>query len=121
MGNPGLGYGSYELRTATGRRRIERLEYGDAVTNNEAEYRTLVGALDDLLRTIQKAGKDPRAYRVLVVGDSQLVINQMNGLWKLKHPDLRQWHVQAKTLIASFGQVRLVWHPRARSVATLGH
>ncbi len=120
-GNPGLGYGSYELRTATGRRRIERLDYGDDVTNNEAEYRTLIAALEDLKRTLVKAGKDPRHYRVLVAGDSQLVINQMNGLWKLKHERLRPLFVTAKQLAAAFGQVRLVWHPRARSVATLGH
>lgn len=120
-GNPGPGYGSYELRTSTGRRRIERLDYGDDITNNEAEYRTLVSALADLRRTITKAGKDPRDYTVLVVGDSQLVINQMNGLWKVKHENMRDLFVAAKTVTAAFQQVRFVWHPRARSVATLGH
>jgi ribonuclease HI len=120
-GNPGLGYGSYELRTATGRSRIERVEYGDNVTNNAAEYRTLLAALTDLRDTIVKADKDPRAYRLLVLGDSQLVINQLNGLWKLKDQNLRQWHVQIKTLEAAFGQIRYTWHPRARSVSTLGH
>lgn len=120
-GNPGPGYGSYELRTATGRRRLERLDYGDDVTNNEAEYRTLVAALADLRRTITKAGRDPRDYRLLVLGDSQLVINQMNGQFKVKHEGLRDLFVTAKTLQTAFGQVRFVWHPRARSVATLGH
>lgn len=120
-GNPGPGYGSYELRTARGRRRIERLDFGDGVTNNEAEYKTLIGALEDLQRTIVNAGKDPRDYHLLVVGDSQLVINQMNGLWKIKHVNLRPLYVTAKTLTAAFGQVRLAWHPRARSVSTLGH
>jgi ribonuclease HI len=100
---------------------VERREFGDGVTNNEAEYRTLVAALDDLKRTIVNAGRDPRQYRVLAVGDSQLVINQLNGLWKVKHETLRPLVVTAKTLIAAFGEVRLRWHPRARSVATLGH
>ena len=45
-GNPGLGYGSYELRTCDDRARMERREYGDNVTNNEAEYRTLIEGLD---------------------------------------------------------------------------
>lgn len=120
-GNPGLGYGSYELRTATGRSRLERLDHGDHVTNNEAEYRTLAAALEDLRRTIDGAGKDPRQYRLLVLGDSQLVINQLNGLYKMRDQNLRQWYVQIKTLTAAFDQVRFVWHPRARSVATLGH
>lgn len=120
-GNPGLGYGSYELRTSTGRSRVERLDFGDNVTNNEAEYRTLLHALEDLRATLTRAGKDPRQYRVLVVGDSQLVVNQVNGLWKVKHAGLRPLFVSAKTAIAAFGQVRLAWHPRAQSVATLGH
>jgi ribonuclease HI len=120
-GNPGLGYGSYELRTATGRSRVERLDYGDNVTNNEAEYRSLLAALHDLRQTIVAAGKDPRQYRLLVLGDSQLVINQLNGLWKMKDQNLRQWFVQIKTVAAAFDHVRFVWHPRARSVATLGH
>ena len=120
-GNPGPGYGSYELRTATGRSRVERLDFGDGVTNNEAEYRTLIAALDDLKRTIVNAGRDPRQYWVLVVGDSELVIKQMNGHYKVKHEGLRPLVVTAKTLIAAFGEVRLRWHPRARSVATLGH
>ncbi|MCA1724786.1 MAG: hypothetical protein LC748_11165 [Thermomicrobia bacterium] len=36
-GNPGEGYGSYELRTGT-HREIVRLTFGNNVTNNEAEY-----------------------------------------------------------------------------------
>ena len=47
-GNPGEGYGSYELRTRA-ERQIERLTFGDHVTNNEAEYRTLIAALRDVL------------------------------------------------------------------------
>jgi ribonuclease HI len=120
-GNPGLGYGSYELRTATGRTRLEQRDFGDGVTNNEAEYRTLIAALEDLQATLERAGRSPRAYHVLVLGDSELVIKQLNGQYKVKHPGMRPLYVAVKTLAAAFASVRFQWHPRARSVATLGH
>jgi len=46
LGNPGKGYGSYELRTATQTKGdVIRKEFGDRQTNNEAEYKTLIAAL----------------------------------------------------------------------------
>lgn len=120
-GNPGLGYGSYELRTCDNRARIERREYGDHVTNNEAEYRTLIEGLTDVLATLRAAGKDPKAYRVRVEGDSQLVIRQLTGQYKIKHPGMQVLHGQALTLAAQLGAVEYVWHPREHSVRALGH
>ena len=44
-GNPGPGYGSYAItRTRDGAQRLERLEFGDGYTNNEAEYDNLIAA-----------------------------------------------------------------------------
>ncbi len=120
-GNPGQGYGSYELRTCDGRSRITRLDYGENVTNNEAEYRTLIEGLQDTLRTLRAAGKDPKVYRVRVQGDSQLVIRQLNGQYQVRHPAMRPLHAQVRALVPEFGAVEFVWHERARSVETLGH
>lgn len=120
-GNPGTGYGSYELRTCDDRARVERREYGERVTNNEAEYRTLIEGLTDTLATLRRAGKDPRSYRVRVQGDSQLVIRQLTGQYRVKHPAMLPLHEQVRELAAQFGAVDYVWHPRARSVETLGH
>ena len=44
-GNPGLGYGSYAI-IINNEADIRRLEFGDGVTNNEAEYDTLIAALE---------------------------------------------------------------------------
>lgn len=120
-GNPGVGYGSYELRTRDDRARVERREYGDNVTNNEAEYRTLVEGLTDALATLRAAGKEPRAYRVRVQGDSQLVIRQLKGEYAVKHPAMRVLHGQVLALAAQFASVEYLWHARANSVKTLGH
>lgn len=120
-GNPGQGYGSYELRTCDDRARVERREYGDRVTNNEAEYRTLIEGLTDLVATLRAAGKDPKGYRVRVQGDSQLVIRQIKGEYKVSHPAMQALHREVKTLVAQLGAVEFVWHRREHSVKTLGH
>jgi ribonuclease HI len=119
-GNPGKGYGSYELRSRS-RGEIVRLDFGDRVTNNEAEYRTLIAALRDLIRRITAQGESPDAFALAVRGDSQLVIFQLGGQWKVKTPHIRPLHEEATGLLKPFGAVDLRWHPRANSVRTLGH
>lgn len=119
-GNPGEGYGSYELRTRT-RRRIERLTFGDKVTNNEAEYRTLIAALRDILDHLAAVSADPKGYSVAVRGDSQLVIFQVLGKWKVRTPHIRPLHAEATALLAQFKRADITWQPRAMSVRTLGH
>ncbi len=42
LGNPGKGYGSFHLADRDGYETIERLEFGNNVTNNQAEYRTMI-------------------------------------------------------------------------------
>jgi ribonuclease HI len=120
-GNPGQGYGSYELRTRDGRARVERREYGGNITSNEAEYRTLIAGLSDLLDTLRAAGKDPKAYRLQVRGDSQLVIRQIKGEYQVRHAGMRELYNQVRALSGQFGSVDYVWHARANSVRTLGH
>lgn len=120
-GNPGYGYGSYELRARTGQQKQKRLEFGDRVTNNEAEYLTLIAALDDLAAMIQRHSRQPGDFAVQIRGDSQLVIQQLLGRWKVKHPNIVPLHERARTLLRAFGRTDLAWHARANSVRTLGH
>jgi probable phosphoglycerate mutase len=118
LGNPGRGYGSYRLRMGTGPwSEPVRLEHGARVTSNEAEYRTLSAGLADLAARLP----DPARANVEVRGDSKLVIEQLAGRWKVRAPNLAADHARARALLGRFGQVRLVWQPRAESVALLGH
>lgn len=119
-GNPGEGYGSYQLRTRA-QRQIERLTFGDNVTSNEAEYRTLIAALRDILQRIAAGSKDPKSYSLAVRGDSQLVIMQVTGKWKVRTPHIAPLHQEATALLKQFGSTDIQWHPRAKSVSTLGH
>lgn len=121
-GNPGLGYGSYQLtRARDGKSRIRRLEYPGQTTNNEAEYMTLIHALEELVAGIRKAGRDPRGFSLEVRGDSQLVIRQVKGEWKVSEPRLRPLCQRAQDLLREFKQATLTWQRRAKSVEVLGH
>ena len=115
------GYGSHLIVDARGQRQpIQRLEFGD-VTNNEAEYRALLSALDDLILTIEKAGKNPTGYDVRIVGDSQLVLNQTSGDWKCKARNLIPLRDEAQAKVALFHSVTFEHTPRETCVRLLGH
>ena len=118
LGNPGQGYGSYQIVGAGGVVGGRRVEYGDGVTNNQAEYRTLIHALEDVRGL---AGDAAPRTTVAVRGDSSLVVNQVTGRWKVKHPDLQPLHRQAGELLRAFGRTDVAWQPRAASVRVLGH
>ena len=120
-GNPGLGYGSYEISTRTGASKQKRLEFGDGITNNEAEYLTLIVALEGLAAMIARHDRAPADFSVRVQGDSRLVIEQLAGRWKVKHPNIRPLHERAGALLRRFGRTDLAWHERANSVRILGH
>lgn len=118
QGNPGRGYGSYRLRVdGGGWSAVVRLEHGQRITNNEAEYRTLIAALEELVARLP----DPSLATVEVLGDSKLVIEQLAGRWKVRAANLTGDHARARALLDRFGHVRLCWQPRAKSVALLGH
>ncbi len=118
LGNPGKGYGSYEITSAGGVIRHQREDYGDNVTNNQAEYQTLIEALKWLERDL---GAQAATTRVIVNGDSLLVLNQLLGKWKVKNEGLRPLHREAAQLIQKFKDVSLIWHARNNSVKRLGH
>lgn len=122
QGNPGPGYGSYRLtRTVDSRSDIVRLDFGGEMTNNEAEYRTLIAALEGLIGRIETAGKSPGDYTVEVRGDSALVIRQVKGEWQAKDDRMRWWRSRARELLLRFKACRLVLQGREESVRALGH
>jgi ribonuclease HI len=63
-------------------------------TNNVAEYRAL-------LRGLELAAAHG-ADEVEVIGDSELVVRQIEGRYKVKHADMKELHSQAKTMLADF-------------------
>lgn len=107
-GNPGpAGYGSVVLDSATGETLAERAEYIGVATNNVAEYKGLIAGL--------KAARelDPDAV-VLVRMDSKLVVEQMSGRWKIKHPDMKPLAAEAAKILPR-AQVTYEWIPREKN------
>lgn len=120
-GNPGPGYGSYAFAWPGRTPEVYRLHFGPQVTNNEAEYDTLIAALEALLKRLEAMGQDPARVHLEVRGDSQLVINQLSGRWRVRNDRLRQRWLRAQTLLQRFGRIALQRQPRQQSVAVLGH
>lgn len=121
-GNPGKGYGSYQLTAVrNGKSRVEKLEFPGRMTNNEAEYETLIGALDTLATKIRERGKEPKEYKLDIRGDSLLVINQVLGKWKAKDDRMAVYRDRVRALLKQFGRYTLTHHDRSKSVAALGH
>lgn len=121
LGNPGRGYGSYKITGPTGQIALDRLsfdEFGNLVTNNQAEYRSLIGALERLLAVL---GSRAQSATVIVRGDSLLVISQLRGVWKVRNAALRPLYERAAALLKQFGRAELEWHDRTNSVRELGH
>lgn len=121
-GNPGAGYGSYALQwPGQAQPEIVRLTFNGRMTNNEAEYDTLIAALQDLLARATAAHVPASQVYVDLWGDSQLVVNQVNGGWKINKPSLLARCNQVRDLLQQFGFAALNYHPREESVAILGH
>jgi probable phosphoglycerate mutase len=107
-GNPGpAGYGSVVLDAATGEPLVEAAEYIGVTTNNVAEYRGLLAGL----RAAHEL--DPTA-KIHVRMDSKLVIEQMSGRWKIKHPDMKPLATEASRIFPP-DRVTYEWIPRERN------
>jgi ribonuclease HI len=120
-GNQGQGYGSYALNWPGEQQQVVRLRFGNQTTNNEAEYDTLLTALDAILKRLRDAGADPGTARLDIRGDSLLVINQVLGEWQCKEARLQSRCQQVRALLQQFGEWRLTHHGRSHSVKILGH
>ncbi|OSC41854.1 bifunctional RNase H/acid phosphatase [Mycobacterium decipiens] len=107
-GNPGpAGYGAVVWTADRSTVLAESKQAIGRATNNVAEYRGLIAGLDDAV----KLG----ATEAAVLMDSKLVVEQMSGRWKVKHPDLVKLHAQAQALASRFHRIGYSWVPRERN------
>ncbi len=93
-GNPGqAGFGVHVAR-ADGSAVAGLYGYLGTASNNVAEYEALLHALRWALRK--------GVARLQVFSDSELVVKQMNGQYKVKHPDMIPRHREAQALLRRF-------------------
>ena len=107
-GNPGpAGYGAVVRDAATGEVLAERAAGIGRATNNVAEYRGVIAGL--------AAAVELGAAAVDVRLDSKLIVEQMSGRWKVKHPDMKPLAAEVAALVRRFGSASFRWVPRERN------
>jgi ribonuclease HI len=97
-GNPGPAAYAYVIQRG-GQLLIEEAGCMGEATNNVAEYTALVRALE---RAAQLGGR-----RLVVCSDSELMVKQMNGLYKVKNDQLRELFEEARRLVSRFDSVQI--------------
>ena len=108
-GNPGpAAYGALVRDADTGEVLDSEGQNLGIASNNVAEYSGLIAGLE-MVHAI-----DPGA-ELEVRMDSKLVIEQMAGRWKIKHPDMRELAIRARRLVPA--RVTWTWVPRKQNAA----
>lgn len=104
-GNPGhSGSGAVVMDMASGEILAEIGLYGGIASNNVAEYRAMIAGVRRALEI------DPNA-ELHIRMDSKLVVEQMSGRWRIKHPDMAELAAEARELLTGT-PVRFEWIPR---------
>ena len=106
-GNPGpAAYGSV-VKANDGTVLREIAEHIGTASNNVAEYRGLIAGLEAVRELDAGASVEARL-------DSKLVVEQMSGRWKIKHPSMRQLAMRAREVLPP-ENVTYTWVPRERN------
>ena len=107
-GNPGpAGFGCVVFASDHSTVLAEHGPFIGVTTNNVAEYRGLIAGLEQARRI----GADDVTVRM----DSKLVVEQMTGRWKVKHPAMAELHQQARALATTFSHIGFGWIPREQN------
>lgn len=111
LNNPGPAASAYLIYQG------KKLLFKDAsaigtASNNVAEYTALIMAL----KKIEEMKKTSSVSSVTCLADSKLLVMQMRGLYKIRHPDMKRLHTEAKLLEMRLGVVPVYKHiPREKN------
>ena len=98
-GNPGPAGSGAIIRNEAGETVATVSEFLGIATNNVAEYTAVLRALETLAAMLESKAREAE---VRVYMDSMLVVKQMTGEWKLKHPGLKPLAVRVGELVRLF-------------------
>jgi ribonuclease HI len=112
-GSRSSGYGSYAI-VKDNRRTITRVEFGSGMTGHEAEYDTLITALEAVIRSSAPADIDLEIQSV-----SALVLNQLRGDWKAREARMSARRDKVQELLRQFRSVSLRRVPREQAAGSL--
>lgn len=106
-GNPGPAGIGIVIKDAGGVVVREIFEYLGEATNNQAEYKALIAGL--------AAAAEIGAESVGVFADSELIVNQVKGLYKVKNEGLKPLFDEAKELVRKFKVCNIEYIPREKN------
>jgi ribonuclease HI/probable phosphoglycerate mutase len=106
-GNPGPAAGAGVILDANGTVLAEVSEYFGVATNNVAEYR----ALELTLRRAHELG----CQTVVIHMDSELIVRQLNGLYKVKDPKMLELYGHVRALLRKFSDWKVRHVPRTEN------
>ncbi len=106
-GNPGEAGIGVVIEDQHGKEIKEIRRYIGKATNNQAEYTALLEGL--------KAAHELSADNLTVFADSELLVKQMKGEYRVKHPQLQPLFTQAKSLTLNFKYFNILHVPREKN------
>lgn len=106
-GNPGLAGAGVVIRDNDGNRVRQIAEFLGSMTNNQAEYRALIIGLEAV------SALEPESVTVRL--DSELVVKQMNGEYRVRNPEILPLFARAAELAANLPELTIVHVPRRQN------
>jgi ribonuclease HI len=106
-GNPGPSGLGFVIKDQNGQTVCSNSEYLGTKTNNEAEYEALIAALSELARL--------EIREAVIYADSELMVKQMKGQYKVRNLRLQELHRRASALARNFKSLRFEHVPRAQN------
>jgi ribonuclease HI len=106
-GNPGPAAAACVISSPSGELLGEHSRLLGRATNNVAEYKALLLGLE--------SARELGASEVEVVGDSELIAKQVQGLYKVKHPAMRPLYLEAMAALKEFERWSIRTVPRAQN------
>ncbi|MDA8299186.1 MAG: ribonuclease HI family protein [Deltaproteobacteria bacterium] len=100
-GNPGKSGAGIFIIDEDNKKTISLKQYLGILTNNEAEYKALIIALEYL---VELTNTNER-FNINFLSDSQLLVNQINGVYSVKSPNILPLYNKAKKIIANLNAV----------------
>ncbi len=108
-GNPGEAAAAAVIYDQEDKLLEQHSRYLGKATNNVAEYQALILGL--------KRAQEMGAAQVEIFADSQLVVKQMQGQYRVKHPGLKPLFIQAQRLAGAFDKITFNFIPREKNKA----
>ena len=100
--------GIYHLEAKNGRSHKGQVRHPGRRLLDEAEYLTLIRALEDLTSRISEAGHSPSDYTLTVYSARELMVKQLSGVYKVKSPALQEAYRRVLTLLRAFKHVEVI-------------